>query len=65
MALHWQILVGMLFGLIGGLVGGEGLADRVGWIGALFVRLLKMVIVPLVFTSIISVQRLRVANSSR
>jgi Na+/H+-dicarboxylate symporter len=54
MALHWQILIGMLVGLLAGLVGGEGLAERVGWIGALFVRLLKMVIVPLVFTSIIS-----------
>lgn len=30
------------------------LADRVGWLGTLFVRLLRMVIVPLILTSIIS-----------
>lgn len=52
--LHWQIFLGMGAGLVAGLVGGEGLADRVGWIGSLFVRLLKMIIIPLVITSIIT-----------
>ena len=43
--------------LVGGLVGfvfGEPLADRIGWIGDLFMKLLRMIIVPLVLTSIIS-----------
>lgn len=52
--LHWQILVAMSLGIIAGLLGGAGLADKIGWIGTLFVRLLKMIIVPLVVTSIIS-----------
>lgn len=52
--LHWQIFVAMALGVLAGLAGGEALADRVGWLGTLFVRLLKMVIVPLVLTSIIS-----------
>ncbi len=52
--LHWQIAIAMLAGVAAGAIGGEELADRVGWLGTLFVRLLKMIIVPLVFTSIIS-----------
>ena len=52
--LHWQIFLAMGLGVAAGLLGGEGLAARVAWLGSLFVRLLKMVIVPLVFTSIIS-----------
>ena len=41
-------------GLVAGLLGGEAVADRVGWIGSFFVRLLKMIIIPLVITSIIT-----------
>jgi proton glutamate symport protein len=52
--LHWQIFLGMGLGLVAGLVGGEWVADRVGWLGSLFVRLLKMVIIPLVITSIVT-----------
>ncbi|NNL65024.1 MAG: dicarboxylate/amino acid:cation symporter [Myxococcales bacterium] len=52
--LHWQIFVAMGAGLVAGLLGGEAVADRVGWLGTLFVRLLKMVIIPLVVTSIIT-----------
>jgi len=52
--LHWQIFLGMGLGLAAGLVGGEALAERVGWLGSLFVRVLKMVIIPLVITSIIT-----------
>ena len=52
--LHWQILLGMGTGVVAGMAGGEALAERVGWLGSLFVRLLKMVIIPLVITSIIS-----------
>jgi Na+/H+-dicarboxylate symporter len=52
--LHWQIAAAMALGVVAGLLGGEALAARVGWLGTLFVRLLKMVIVPLVVTSITS-----------
>ena len=52
--LHWQVLTAMVVGALFGVVGGEPMADRVGWIGDLFMKLLRMVIVPLVLTSIIS-----------
>lgn len=52
--LHWQIAIAMALGVVAGVAGGEPLAARVGWLGTLFVRLLKMIIVPLVFTSIVS-----------
>ena len=52
--LHWQVLVAMLLGALTGFVFGEPAADRIGWVGDLFMRLLRMIIVPLVLTSIIS-----------
>ncbi len=52
--LHWQVLAAMLLGAAMGALFGEPLADRVGWIGDLFMKLLRMIIVPLVLTSIIS-----------
>jgi proton glutamate symport protein len=52
--LHWQILIAMLVGTIAGLIGGDAVVPKVGWLGSLFIRLLKMVIVPLILTSIIS-----------
>ncbi len=52
--LHWQVLIAMALGALTGYVFGEGAADRLGWIGDLFMRLLRMIIVPLVLTSIIS-----------
>ena len=52
--LHWQIFLGMGAGFVAGILGGEAVADRVGWLGSLFVRLLKMIIIPLVITSIIT-----------
>ncbi len=52
--LHWQILVAMALGIIAGLAFGPSIVPKVGWIGTLFVRLLKMIIVPLIFTSIVS-----------
>ena len=54
MQLHWRIAAAMLLGVIAGLVGGEPLADSVGWLGTLFIKLLKMIIVPLVLTSIVT-----------
>lgn len=44
----------MALGAIAGLTLGTPFAEAVGWIGDLFMRLLRMVIVPLVVTSIIS-----------
>lgn len=52
--LHWQVLAAMLLGGLCGLVFGEPFAARVDWIREVFMRLLRMVIVPLIFTSITS-----------
>lgn len=52
--LHWRIAIAMGLGVIAGLVGGEPLADKIGWLGDLFIKLLKMIIVPLVLTSIVT-----------
>ena len=51
--LHWQILIALVIAVIYGLF----LTDYVsydGWMGDLFLRGLKMIIVPLILTSIIS-----------
>jgi len=52
--LHWQVLIAMLLGAVTGIVFGAPAAERVGWLGDLFMKLLRMIIVPLVLTSIIS-----------
>jgi len=52
--LHWQVLIAMLLGALTGFVFGEPAAAQLGWIGDLFMKLLRMIIVPLVLTSIIS-----------
>lgn len=52
--LHWQVFIAMLLGALTGSLFGEAAADRIGWIGDLFMRLLRMIIVPLVLTSIIA-----------
>ena len=52
--LHWQILMAMALGTVVGLFWGEQVVPKVGWLGTLFIRLLKMVIVPLIVTSIVS-----------
>ncbi len=44
----------MLLGVVAGLVGGEPVGETVGWLGTLFIKLLKMIIVPLVLTSIVT-----------
>ncbi|MXW02549.1 MAG: dicarboxylate/amino acid:cation symporter [Holophagales bacterium] len=51
LALHWQVLIGMAAGLCFALAFGE--VGWIGWIADLFMRLLRMVIVPLIFTSIV------------
>ena len=51
--LHWQILIALVLSILYGIF----LSDYVSWVawmGALFMRALKMIIVPLVLTSIIS-----------
>ena len=52
--LHYQILGAMILGVILGWAGGETAAAYVGWMGTIFVRLLRMVIVPLILSSIVS-----------
>lgn len=53
--LHWQVFIAMALGiLIGYSAVGEFVAQYFGWLGDLFMRLLKMIIVPLVVVSIIS-----------
>jgi Na+/H+-dicarboxylate symporter len=50
--LHNQVLIAMALGLVVGLAGGQPAADKVGWLGVVFVQALKMVIVPVVFFSV-------------
>ena len=52
--LHWQVFIAMVLGIATGVLFGTAAADRIGWIGELFMRLLRMIIVPLVLTSIIT-----------
>ena len=52
--LHWQVFIAMLLGIGTGLLFGPPAAARIGWIGELFMRLLRMIIVPLVLTSIVT-----------
>ena len=58
LALHWKIIIGMIFGVLYGLI-----AAKMGWIdvtnnwikpwGVIFVSLLKLIAVPLVFASLV------------
>lgn len=52
-ALWKRILGALLLGTVVGLLWGEG-ATSIGWIGELFVRLIRMLVVPLVFLTIAS-----------
>lgn len=51
--LHWQILIAFLIAVLIGLFLPQ-YSNYVRWLGDLFLRALKMIIVPLVFTSIVS-----------
>ena len=44
----------MALGILVGWIGGAAVVPYVGWLGTLFVKLLRMVIVPLVLTSIVT-----------
>lgn len=51
--LHWQILIALFLAVIYGLLLTD-YVEYVTWMGELFLRALKMIIVPLILTSIIS-----------
>ena len=48
-----RILVAMVLGIIVGFVWGDGVS-AIAWIGQLFIRLIRMVVVPLVFVTLVS-----------
>ncbi len=52
--LHWQIAVALVLGMAAGAAIGPPAGEYFGWMGDVFVRLLRMVIVPLVVASIVS-----------
>ena len=51
--LHWQILIGLVLGILYGMYLSVHI-DYVAWMGDVFLRGLKMVIVPLILSSIIT-----------
>lgn len=51
--LHWQVLIALAAGLACG-VWAPGFGSSVGFLGDLFLRLLKMIIIPIIFTSLVS-----------
>ncbi|MDO9511313.1 MAG: dicarboxylate/amino acid:cation symporter [Bacteroidales bacterium] len=53
LALHWQILIALVAGVIFGLTMSP-YASYVTWMGDVFLRALKMIIVPLILSSIIT-----------
>ena len=57
-ALHWQILIGMLLGLVFGFImlqidGKDFTTDWIKPIGTIFVKLLKLIAIPLILASLI------------
>ena len=52
-ALWKRILGAMILGVLLGAVWGEGVV-AIAWIGELFIRLIRMVVVPLVFVTLVS-----------
>ena len=59
MQLHWQIIIGLLLGLIFGVLSalmgwGQFTTDWIAPFGTIFIRLLKFIAVPLVLTSLIT-----------
>jgi len=51
--LHWQILIAFAIAIIWGLFLTD-YVQYVGWMGTLFLRALKMIIIPLIFSSIVT-----------
>ncbi len=52
-ALWKRILIALVLGVIAGMIWGPG-ASSISWLGDLFVRLIRMVVVPLVFVTLVS-----------
>ena len=52
--LHIQIFIAMGIGVLLGTTLGESAEPWVGWMGTLFMRLLRMVVVPLILTSVVT-----------
>ncbi|GHT21661.1 sodium:dicarboxylate symporter [Planctomycetales bacterium] len=52
-ALHWQILAAILLGIAAGFFFPQ-YTGYVSWMGTLFLRLLKMVVIPLIFCTLVS-----------
>jgi len=52
-ALHWQILIALILAVLFGAFL-SGYVDYISWMGDIFLRALKMVIIPLILSSIIS-----------
>jgi len=51
--LHWQILIALILSILFGSIFPDKVV-YVGWMGDVFLRALKMIIVPLIFSSIVS-----------
>ena len=51
--LHWQVMIALVAGVAFGWLAPAG-AESIGFLGDLFLRLLKMIIIPLIFTSLVS-----------
>ena len=51
--LHWQVLIALLAGVGFGWLA-PTTSQNIGFVGDLFLRLLKMIIIPLIFTSLVS-----------
>lgn len=52
LALPWQILIAIVLGVIFGIFGYK-YVPYIAWMGDLFLRLLKMIVIPIVFSSLI------------
>ena len=52
-ALHWQILIALIFAIIIGIFF-KNYVHYISWMGIIFLRALKMIVVPLVLTSLIT-----------
>jgi Na+/H+-dicarboxylate symporter len=51
--LHWQVLIALVAGMVFGWLT-PAAAEGIGFLGDIFLRLLKMIIIPLIFTSLVS-----------
>jgi Na+/H+-dicarboxylate symporter len=52
--LHWQILIALVLAIVYGLFANEQAIGYVSWMGDVFLRALKMLIIPLILSSLIS-----------